>query len=205
MQHQRTTAAWRRARNWIGTLSPPEVTRQLEDDSLRLWKGGDAAFMRNWPYAYVESMRADSSVRNHTGVTLLPMGDGPNSRHADTLGGFQLMVSKTTKHRAAAIELVRFLTSPEIQRVNAVTRGYAPTRLALYRDPAVMKSNALFTNLRDVLLHGAMVRPSTAAGSRYDAVSTAYFKAARRTLISQETASNAVTQLDKSLRRILAE
>ena len=45
---------------------------------------------------------------------------------ADTLGGFQLMVSKTSKHKEAAIELVRFLTSAEIQRVNAKVRGYAP-------------------------------------------------------------------------------
>jgi trehalose/maltose transport system substrate-binding protein len=80
--------ALERARRWIGTVSPPDVTDQLEDDSLRIWKNGDAAFMRNWPYAYVESMRPDSSVRDKVGVTPLPRGDGPGGRHADILGGF---------------------------------------------------------------------------------------------------------------------
>jgi trehalose/maltose transport system substrate-binding protein len=88
LQRAPMVEALERARRWIGTLSPPEVTAQLEDDSLRMWKNGDAAFMRNWPYAYVESMRSDSPVRNRVGVTLVPKGDGSHGRHADILGGF---------------------------------------------------------------------------------------------------------------------
>lgn len=204
LQHAPTVEAFERARRWIGTLSPPEVTGQLEDDSLQIWKNGDAAFMRNWPYAYLESMRSDSSVRNRVGVTLVPKGDGPEGRHADILGGFQLMVSKTSTKKAAAIELVKFLSSPEIQRVNATTRGYAPTRPALYDSPA-LKSNALFTALRDALLKGAVTRPSTIAGPRYDRLSTAYFSAVRQILIGQKSAPIAVTQLEKQLQRIISE
>jgi len=155
LEHAPMVQALERARRWIGTVSPPDVTGQLEDDSLRIWKNGDAAFMRNWPYAYVESMRPDSSVRNQVGVTLLPKGDHPGARHADVLGGFQLMLSTKSANKDAAIELVKFLTSSEIQRVNAATRGYAPTRLALYASPA-LKANPFFATLRDVLLNGAV-------------------------------------------------
>ncbi|MGA7316705.1 MAG: extracellular solute-binding protein [Silvibacterium sp.] len=90
-----------RAQGWIGTISPPDVTSQLEDDSLRIWKQGDAAFMRNWPYAYPESMKSDSIVRNRIGVTVLPAGEGADARYADILGGFQLMVSKKSKNKRA--------------------------------------------------------------------------------------------------------
>jgi trehalose/maltose transport system substrate-binding protein len=196
--------ALERARRWIGTLSPPDVTSQLEDDSLRIWKNGDAAFMRNWPYAYVESSRPDSSVINRIGVTMMPQGDRTGSRHADVLGGFQLMVSKKSANKDAAIELVRFLTSPEIQRVNAATRGYAPTRPALYDSPA-LKANPFFTTLRDVLLNGAVTRPSTAAGPQYDRVSTVYFTAVRQTLIGEKSAAAAVTALESELHRVTAK
>jgi trehalose/maltose transport system substrate-binding protein len=64
------TASWNRARNWIGTISPANVANQLEDDSLKTWKNGDAAFMRNWPYAYQESMKPDSKVNNKVAVTV---------------------------------------------------------------------------------------------------------------------------------------
>ena len=196
--------ALERARRWIGTVSPPDVTAELEDDSLRIWKNGDAAFMRNWPYAYVESMSPDSSVRNRIGVTMMPQGDRTGSRHADVLGGFQLMVSKKSANKGAAIELVKFLTSPEIQGVNASTRGYAPTRPALYDSPA-LKANPFFATLRDVLLNGAVTRPSTAAGPQYDRLSTAYFTAVRQTLIGEKSADAAVTELEGELHRLTAK
>ncbi len=160
--------------------------------------------MRNWPYAYIESLRPDSSVRNQVGVALLPRGDHPGARHADVLGGFQLMVSKKSANKDAAIELVKFLTSLEIQRVNASTRGYAPTRPVLYDSPA-LKANALFVTLRDVLLKVAVTRPSTAAGQQYDRLSTAYFSAVRQTLTGKKSADAAVTELESELLRFSAK
>jgi len=204
IRRDRFVAALERARGWIGTLSPPDVTSQLEDDSLQIWKSGNAEFMRNWPYAYLESMKDDSSIRNRVGVTVLPRGDGPDGRHADILGGFQLMVSKTSKNKSAAIEMVKFLTSPEIQRVNATTRGYAPTRPSLYYDSAVLKANPFFGTLRDVLLEGAVTRPSTVAGSRYDEISRAYFTAVRQTLTGQKSADTAVQELEKQLEGLVS-
>ena len=160
--------------------------------------------MRNWPYAYLESMKDDSSIRNRIGIPVLPKGGGPDGRHADILGGFQLMVSKTSKNKSAAIEMVKFLTSPEIQRVNATTRGYAPTRPSLYYDSAVLKANPFFGTLRDVLLEGAVTRPSTVAGSRYDEISRAYFTAVRQTLTGQKSAATKVQELEKELQALVS-
>ena len=204
IQRDRFAEAMERARRWIGAISPPDTTSQLEDDSLRNWKQGNAAFMRNWPYAYLESMSLESVVRGQVGVTVLPMGDGPGGRHADILGGFQLMVRKTSKNKSGAIELVKFLTSPQIQRVNAITRGYAPTRPALYSDPGVLKANPFFGTLRHVLLEGAVTRPSTAAGPHYDAVSEAYFTGVRQILTGQKNATVAAEELEKEIQRIMA-
>ena len=95
--------------------------------------------------------------------------------------------------------MVKFLTSPEIQRVNATTRGYAPTRPGLYYDSAVLKANPFFETLRDVLLKGAVTRPSTISGPRYDEISRAYFTAVRQTLTGQKTAGTAVQELEKQL------
>jgi len=115
------------------------------------------------------------------------------------------MVSRTSKHKQAAIELVRFLTSAEIQRANAMTRGYAPTIPDIYEDKEVLRTNPFFGILRSVLLNGAAIRPSTVAGARYDQVSTAYFTAVHETLTGQKSAARAVAELDKNLKRILAK
>jgi trehalose/maltose transport system substrate-binding protein len=198
----RTVAAWERAHRWVGTISPSDTPQALEDDSLKTWKSGGAAFMRNWPYAFVEGQGADSTVRGQVGVTVMPKGDGPRSRHADALGGFQLMVSKASHNKAAAIELVRYLTSPEIQRVNAMSRGYAPVRPGFYNTPALKKEP--FRAVKVALRKGEIVRPSSAAGAHYDALSAAYFQVVHDVLIGQKSGNAALdkfkTEADKILR-----
>jgi trehalose/maltose transport system substrate-binding protein len=92
-----------------------------------------------------------------------------------TLWAVQFMVGKTSKHKEAAIELVRFLTSAEIQRVNAKVRGYAPTRPDIYEDQEALRSNPFFRALQSALPNGAVIRQSTIAGARYEEVSTAWF------------------------------
>lgn len=196
-------ASWNRALHWIGTISPPSVLDQLEDDSLNTWKAGKAAFMRNWPYAYQESMRSDSKVRGNVAVTLLPRGDGRNGRHADILGGFQLMVSKRSQNKQAAIELLKFLTSPEVQRLNAASRGYAPVSMDLYEDPTVLHAAPFFGTLANILLHGAILRPSSATGETYGAISAAFFTSVHHTLTRKTSAVSAAEELDRSLELIL--
>jgi trehalose/maltose transport system substrate-binding protein len=199
-ERERFGRALRRARSWIGTLSPADVTSHLEDDSLRLWMKGDAVFMRNWPYAYAESMKPGSPVKDRIGVSVLPRDDDDAGRHASTLGGFQLMVSRASRHKDAAIELVRFLTSPEVQRVNASTRAYAPTRLRLYDDARVRAANPSFATLKHVLQTSAVTRPSTVAGARYDEWSRAYFTAVRAALTGARPASLAARDIDRAVR-----
>jgi ABC-type glycerol-3-phosphate transport system substrate-binding protein len=91
---------------------------------------------------------------------------------------------------------------PEIQRVNAISRGYAPTRSALYKDRKVLQVNPLFGPLRNVLAAGAAVRPSTAAGPQYEKLSTLYFTAVRKALLGEKTADDAVRELEEQLPKV---
>ena len=52
--------AWQRAAHWVGSISPPGVVGYREWDSLNVWVAGDAAFMRHWPSAYIDSQAAGS-------------------------------------------------------------------------------------------------------------------------------------------------
>ena len=69
---------------------------------------GNAAFMRNWPYMY-SSFRPPLAVKASSTWPSLPHG----SDNSGTVGGWQIAVSKYSKNKDAAIEFVRYMTSPK--------------------------------------------------------------------------------------------
>ena len=66
--------AWQRAAHWVGTISPPGVIGYREWDSLNVWVAGDAAFMRHWPSAYIDSQAAGSPILGKFDIAQLPGG-----------------------------------------------------------------------------------------------------------------------------------
>jgi trehalose/maltose transport system substrate-binding protein len=199
-------AAFERARGWVGTISPEGITTYREEDARGVWQAGNAAFMRNWPYAYSLGQAADSVIRDSFAVTQLPMGDGENATHADCLGGWQVMVSAYSQNQDAAIAFAQYLTSKELQKSFAIEQSRLPTIVELYDDADVLEANPFFGSLKEVFLGGAVARPSTVTSDLYNEVSTAYFTAVNEILTGQAPdAAARVAQLATDLEAIVAE
>lgn len=194
-----TQRAMERARDWIGTISPPGVTSYQEEEARVLFQNGNAAFMRNWPYAYPLAQAEDSSVRNRFTIAPLPHEEGPS---AATLGGWQLAVSAYSEHRNEAMELVRALTSAAAQQRRFIQAGLIPTRPAVLQAPEVGEAVPYAGQLSEVLAT-AVARPSTATGDRYNEVSTAYFSAVHGVLTGNREADEALGDLETKLKAIL--
>ena len=175
-----------RAAAWVGTVAPPRVTRFVEEDARITFQLGNAAFMRNWPYAWALLNAEDSALRGQVGVAPLPKG-GPTGRHAATLGGWQLAVSRHSANPEAAIAFVRYLTSAAEQKRRAIVGAYAPTIPRLYQDPEILAANPFFAEL-GAILADAIARPSAVTGSQYAQLSTLFWEAAHNTLIGNGTA-----------------
>lgn len=189
------------AKSWVGTISPKGVTTYGEEESRNVWQTGNAAFMRNWPYAYALGADPKSSIAGKFDVTVLPKG-GDTGKNAATLGGWQLMVSKYSKHPDAAVSLVKYLTSAEAQKQQAVQLSMLPTLRALYSDPDVLAKNPWFKNV-ELVLENAVARPSTIAAGNYNLVSTAFFQNVNKTLSGGSTPENAVQQVERAAKRAL--
>jgi trehalose/maltose transport system substrate-binding protein len=196
-------AAFDRAKGWINTISPPGVTTYAEEEARGVWQAGNAAFMRNWPYAYSLGQGADSKIKDKFDVVPLPKGDGDKARNADTLGGWQLMLNKNSKNKDAAIEFIKFMTSPEIQKANSLSRSLLPTRPAIYDDPDALKANPFYGPLKAVFSGGAVARPSTVSADLYNDVSTAYFTSVNQILTGQQDSKTAAADLETKLKSIM--
>jgi multiple sugar transport system substrate-binding protein len=149
--------AWMRSLIRDG-ISPKAVTNYSESESLQAFKAGDAALMRNWPYAWAELQKPDSAVRGQVGVTLMVSNEG--DRSAATLGSWGLSLLKGSDHPEAVIEAIRFLTSREAQRERFRNQGYTPTDRSLFRDPEMLELSPILPDLEQALSH-AVPRPPT--------------------------------------------
>jgi hypothetical protein len=189
------------AKSWVGTISPAAVTTYSDEDARNVWQVGNAAFMRNWAYAYSLGADSTSPISGKFGVTILPKGDD-GGKNAACLGGWQLMVSAYSRAPDAAADLVRYLTSPEIQKKHAMDLGLLPTIPALYSDTDLLRKNTWFKNVLDILANG-VARPSTVSGSDYNQFSTALSQNVNKVLSGDESAKDAVSQIEQVAKRIV--
>ena len=186
------------AKGWIGTIAPDGVLSYQEEESRGVWQTGNAVFMRNWPYAYSLGNSGDSAVKDKFDVTTLPLGPS-GERSAATLGGWNLAVSKYSKHQAEAIELVKWMASTEAQKkYEALMLSHLPTIVSLYDDADIKSQQPIIPRWKDVFLN-AVPRPSAPTKAAYNEVSKEFWTAVHNTLAGDGSAEDNLADLADTL------
>jgi trehalose/maltose transport system substrate-binding protein len=198
VNNPRAIRAWQRAARWVGSISPPGVIGYEEWDAMNVWLAGDAAFMRGWPTAYLDS-RGAPPIRDRFDISLLP--GGPAGRFG-TLGGAGLAVSRFSTHRREALELVRYLSRSDVQAKRSRVLAQPPTLANLYAEQAVIGPDPRYTVVGQGFRTGLVRRPSIVTGKNYQAVSDAYVKAVHSVLTHQKSGADAAANLETELVRI---
>ena len=184
------------AASWIGTISPTGVLNYEEEEGRGVFQNSNALFMRNWPYAWALLQKNDSLVKDKVGVAKLP-----GNPSAAALGGWQLGVSKYSKHQAIAADLVMYMTSAAVQKSRAIHGSFNPTLPALYKDKDVLEANEFMGALADVFAN-SVARPTTATGLKYPQVSQSFWNAAHEVMSKRATGEEAVAKLESRLKQI---
>jgi trehalose/maltose transport system substrate-binding protein len=200
INNEAAVAAVDRAAGWVGTISPPGVTGFAEEDARNAFQAGNAAFMRNWPYAYSLGNADDSAIKGLFDVSPLPAGDSGAGSAA--LGGWQLAVSKYSENPEVAADVALFLASSDEQKIRAVEGSFNPTIPALYEDAEVCAAQPFLCQLLDVFTNAA-ARPSTATAPKYNEVSTLFFQAVHSVLTGENGGAAALAELELDLQDLL--
>jgi multiple sugar transport system substrate-binding protein len=173
-------------------ITPEDVLSWDEEPSRRPFTSGDAAFLRNWSYVWKTSQsKEDSNVIDKVGVVPLPHFEGKKS--AACLGGYQYGVNASTKNKDAAIEFVRWMSSPETQLRFATQLGLCPTRSAVLDDPKIAQEQPFMQKLKSVFI-GAIGRPVT---PKYPQVTLVLQSAISRALTNGDVKSELKTAKEK--------
>ena len=184
----------------IQRLATPAALTYQESESLAVFLQGNAVFHRNWPYAWglVNDPR-HSKIAGKVGVTTLPRFHEGKSTSA--LGGWLYGISAYSQHPDEAWAFIEFMTSPELQKHFAIHASLAPSRLALYADPEILRANPQYRDLLPVF-QTARPRPRTPVYPIVSHVLQRYFS---RVLAFPETnIIEEAQEADRKINRFLA-
>lgn len=185
-----------KVRSWVGTISPRGVTTYEEADTLNAFQAGDAAFMRNWLYAYTVGNAAGSKIRGKFAAE--PMPAQPGHPHVSTFGGATLGVNKYSRHPGAAIQFVRYVTTPAAETYWTVATSDPPSYASVERNAAVLKTVPALA-IKEKLV----ARPSTVFGGRYNQASTVIFQGVNTILTGASSASSELPAMKNQLQVML--
>ena len=177
----------------------PKNIAEIPTDRIRIdMQAGNLLFGMTWGYVWNRLENdADSKVKGKIGVAQLPHDQGGKS--ATCIGGWQLAVSAYSKNKAEAVKFVRYLSSPEVSKMQAIMASHMPVFPSVYKDREVLKANPWFADALPVV-EGAKSRPVSA---QYPQVSDAVRSNMNAYLAGTKTTDAALADMKSRLAPIL--
>jgi trehalose/maltose transport system substrate-binding protein len=183
-------------KGWVGAITPRDVTTYTETESDNDFNNGNAAFMRNWPYAWAVA-QATKKIKGKVGVVALP--HQPGYKSVGTVGGWQLAVSKYSKHPGAAMEFVRYVTQPDTSVWLSVVGSFVPTQPKTAGNPNVIKAMPFLKVLQKTEREP---RPARFLGTKYNEFSTRFFQGVNQ-ILNGSSASDVLPATQQQLQRLM--
>ena len=183
------------AATWLSDLvrsgvTPAAVANVSESESLQIFGAGEAAFMRNWPYAWRELQKPGSAVAGKVGV--ISLGEG-------TQGSWGFSLLRGSAHPADAAAVMQWFTGEAVGRDLAERFGYTPVWSNLLNDPQLEAELPLLPVLRQALERTAL-RPLTPV---YAQLSDTLQRQLSALITSEESAADAMATAQRQSSLIL--
>ena len=172
-------------------VTPAAVTTFQEPQAMAIFQTGDAAFLRNWDYAYDASISPAAGGKltaSQVGVEPMPTFQGQPYPGYSNIGGWNMYINPHSKNIAADLTFIKFLASPTAQTILAADYGEIPTTIAV-RDSA--KTAALNPVL--AIVGKTKLVPRPAGTPNYPALSTAIYTNVNAALAGSASPSAAMS------------
>ena len=100
--------------------SPAAVTTFQEPQAMNTFGAGNAAFLRNWDYAYSAATTPSSGGKltaSQVGVEPMPTFAGQPTPGYSNIGGWNMYINPHSKNVAADLTFIKWLSSPAAQDI----------------------------------------------------------------------------------------
>jgi multiple sugar transport system substrate-binding protein len=179
-------------------MTPPAVLNFDEYQGYLYGLENNAVFIRGWP-GFLQHHRQIIEKSGKTG--LFGIAATPHfkeGRPVAVLGGWNLMISKHSKHKWAAVKFLKFVLNTDSQKLLFSVGGYLPVNQEVIRD-SILVDNSHELIYYQMLLKRAIHRPYTTDYTRVSDILSYYLHLA----IKQELSPRAA--LEKAQTAIISD
>lgn len=170
-------------------VSPSAVSTFQEPQAMSTFDAGQAAFLRNWDYAYSNANNpSDSKVVGKVGVAPPPTFAGQPYPGYSVVGGWNLFINPHSANVKADLTFIKWMTSPTAQTILGSKYSEIPTLQAARTAPAVMHTNPVLAILGQTKL---VTRPSFTPA--YQKVSQAVYTSINQAISGAVTPKDALS------------
>ena len=176
--------------------SPAAVTTFQEPQAMNTFGAGNAAFLRNWDYAYSAATTPSSGGKltaSQVGVEPMPTFQGQPSPGYSNIGGWNMYINPHSKNVAADLTFIKWLSTPAAQNILSKRYGFISTVTAVRSDPAVIGSNPVFA-----VVPKTRLVPRPAGTPQYPQLSTAIYQNVNAALAGSASPSAAVSSMQSA-------
>jgi multiple sugar transport system substrate-binding protein len=180
-------------------LIPKGAITWQEEDGRRAFQEGQLIFHRNWGYVYNLASKTDGSSKVAGKFATAPLPGITVTPGVSSLGGHSFGIAKTAENKGTALDFVKFMTSEENQKANALATSSSPVLESLYSDPDLVKAFPMYPTLLKSI-QSAKPRPKVV---NYGDVTLAIQDSAYSALQGQITPDQALQQLQSKLETLI--
>jgi multiple sugar transport system substrate-binding protein len=179
-------------------IAPSAVTGWQESNVQAAWLAGQTPFALNWPYIYQLSESTTNGKPTYPAVygktAWIPF---PSAAPQSSLGGDDLAINAKSTHKAAAYELIQYLTSVSAQDTRAAFAGDPPSVTAAYNS-TLYKAAPYYANEKAVY---AVVTPRPVTPV-YPSISSQLQTMISSVLSGQSTAAAALSSTGPTVKQL---
>jgi multiple sugar transport system substrate-binding protein len=176
--------------------SPAAVTTFQEPQAMNTFGGGNAAFLRNWDYAYTAAITPSSGGKltaSQVGVAPLPTFAGQSYPGYSNIGGWNMYINPHSTHMQADLTFIQWLSGTTAQDILSEKYGFISTVTAVRSSPAVIGSNPVFA-----VVPKTRLAPRPAGTPEYPALSTAIYENVNGALAGSNSPSGAAAAMQSA-------
>ena len=169
-------------------VSPAAVTTFQEAQSMSTFAAGQAAFLRNWDYAYADSQVPGTFTVGKVGVAPMPTFAGQPAPGYSNIGGWNLYINPHSKNIAADLTFIKWMSSTQAQDVLSIQYSEIPTVQSVRTSPQVLALNPVLATVPKTRLV-----PRPAGTPNYPQLSTAIYQNVNAALAGSSSPSSAMS------------